>query len=301
MLTVVPSDVVDGDSGQQVCFDALRSGQARLCNLTQEQRTVSCCQLALCFDDQAWEAIPPAFKQLETLAEWVAHGLYKQKIFEGIPQVWRNMDFFRALLAFNSTLANFENQIFIQGIEHLGDEFIELVLSHEPRFLKHIPECDRTYERCIRAISARGELLQCVPDSLVDEALCIKALGQSPCLQYVPPALMNEKMVSLALNHIENDDDTINYGMEEEDIICIPSHLFTESICRRLLLGNIHCIAVLPSKLLTKQMCIDALKGKELMGFMLNEIFSYIPEDFREEVQQNAKFYHHIQPGEFDG
>jgi hypothetical protein len=148
-------------------------------------------------------------------------------------------------------------------------------------------------------VSLWSKALKYVPENLKSSLLCQKALEYSQCLQYVPSHLLNEEMVSLALEHLNRGTDERFFRVfENEDIACIPKHLFTEDICQQFLLSDFTCIGLLPQDLITKAMCLEALKDQELMGFMLNEFFNFVPEHIRDEVHKEANFTYHVQPGE---
>jgi hypothetical protein len=317
-----PMRSINSKSGQQACFDALRSGGCGLRHLTPAQRTDSCCRLALVFDPKAWRAIPQHFKNRDTLISWVCHGLYKNKIYQGIPKNVVDLSFYRGILICEPSMATKEPDIFINGIQHFGDELIDMVLSYAPEFFEYIDESQRNYERCLLIVSRWSMALKYVPENLKNSLLCQKALEYSQCLQYVPSHLLNEEMVNLALehsprlqyvpSHLLNEKmvrlalEHLNRGTDEsffrvfenEDIARIPTHLFTEDICQQFLLADFTCIGLLPQDLITKAMCLEALKDQELMGFMLNEFFNFVPEHIRDEVHKEANFTYHVQPGE---
>ena len=103
--------------------------------------------------------------------------------------------------------------------------------------------------------------------------------------------------MALALSHLDRGDWAP--ALEPEAVKRLDPELLSPAVCEKILRRNLWCIEHLPSEHLTLEVCRAGLEGRELMGFMLNEYFSYVPEALREEVQRTADFRYHVQPGEF--
>lgn len=292
--------MINENSTQQECFDALRTEQCRLRDLNEDQKTESCCRLALCFDDQAWEAIPERFKSHSVIAEWIANGLYKETMLRALPEDFRSLDFFDALLERNPFLVSLNPELFVMGLEFFGDEYIDKVLAADKSFLAHLPEELRTEARCQAAVDQAPYLLEHVPESLITEAMCLKAVTRDACLRFVPAHLLTDPVLDAAIHCVLSAKEPLTWvPIRDEDVARIPKERFTPELCERILKSDLYAIKYLPTQMLTRTMCIDALEGKEMMGFMLNEYFAYVPEHFRGEVKSKANFIYHVQPGEF--
>ena len=184
-------------------------------------------------------------------------------------------------------------------------ELLDLALKTYGRALQHFKEQDRTYERCVIAVSQDGTSIVFVPRVLINLELCKIAVVQNGAcindviafipehvrneyytlavtsnpyaLQYIPDDCITESMCCIAVEMRETT--TLRRRLSENRLYhpvhCvldfIPERFLSNRIYRKYLLYNSY-IAELPRQLKNKDFLVEILRNNiDVFGKILNE------------------------------
>ncbi|WNO08423.1 hypothetical protein [Teredinibacter sp. KSP-S5-2] len=265
----------------EVCRQAIKQGLYRLEQFTETQRTPECCQQALLKDKNSYKHIPSQFLNPATLAQWCQQ---EPKLITHLPtQLLEQKEFYKPVLQ-QGYLTSFPKPWL--------DIWIDEAVSQTPHILEYLVEDQRTYSRCLAAVTQNGYCLRHVPLRHRDHTLCLAAVSTAPVIAEVPEHI-RDQAVYLAACQSE-------IGFDEENFSLLPQEYRTYPVCLKSIKQDYMNIEFVPQQHISVELCCAALEGREFMGFQLNDFFRYVPEELINEVQQKANFIYHVQPGEFD-
>lgn len=265
----------------EVCRQAILQGLYHLGQFTETQRTPECCQQALLKDKNCYKHIPKQFLNSETLAQWCRQ---EPKLITQLPrQLLEQEDFYKPVLQ-DVELTQFPKPWLAIWIDE--------ALQQTPYILEYLEEDQRTYQRCLDAVKLNGYCLRHVPLQHRDQALCLIAVTNAGAISEVPEHLRDEALFYAARQS--------ELGFDEENFPLLPEEYRTYSVCLKSVKRDYRNIQFVPQQHISVELCCAALEGREFMGFQLNDFFRCIPKELVEEVQQQANFIYHVQPGEFD-
>jgi hypothetical protein len=144
---------------------------------------------------------------------------------------------------------------------------------------------------CKLALDLSDRYFENIPEAFLCEELLRYYLTITPSISNIPTHMLTEDLIKIALK--------IAVWMNDEDLAIVPEILLTDDVYAQLLKAPLSHLNFIPKHLLTKEVCLKMLNGREFMGFQLNNIYRHIPEEIRDDVWENARFIYHRQPGEF--
>jgi len=150
-------------------------------------------------------------------------------------------------------------------------ELCTVAVDRSPCALKFVNESLKTLELCEKAIKKYGENLEFVPDKFKTKELCQTAVKESGwALGFVPDEM---KTYELCTKAVKKNPDALKF---------VPDNLKTPELChlavslrRRIIRLDIdHPFAFVPPELITREICLEAVKcdGSSLQ---------FIPEEFK--------------------
>lgn len=267
---------------EEVCYTVIQRQEFRLKDFAVKQRTEKVCVAALEYDDDAWRFIPDSFKQFDFLHKWA---IKNPTIINFFPQAVNTDKLILAVLTISPSAILTINKPW-------NDSWIDTVLESGYDLLSHLELSQRTYSRCLFAVQTSGYNLSYVPEVLIDDALCKAALRHSSYLDLIPSSLLNEEYYVLA----QLNQNILNY----ESLKLIPLEYLNYQLWQKSVESDYQCLEFVPEEIKTAEFFIAILEGREFMGFQLNFIFSYVPDNLIDLVKSKANFTYHIQPGEMD-
>ncbi len=302
-MVMLEGSVALNRASDDIWCSALRQGDYRFADIPVERLSSSLCDTALLSEPEVFEALPAEYRQLETLIERCR---LNPALIARLPaEIRQQSTFYQPLLQ-----GDFLSRIALQHWPRPWlDEFIDKALAADPAYYCELPESDKTYSRSLAYVKAHGNQLLLVPESIKDTALCLVAMQTGYCLDAVPSACLGQDMIRAALATLTAEMQRWRHRGGEvgwlprvscKTLALLPEALRSYDICLAAVATDYHALALVPDVLKTLELCCAALEGRELLGMQLNDIFAMIPESLHGQVHQQARFTHHIQPGELE-